>query len=221
LLTLTAAATATTGSFTFAFGGTGITASSPTAGTATVNVAGVYSVTVTNTATGLTSTTTTTVYSNTVAPTATLAGSQTITSGQAATLTATLTGSGLWRLTLTNGLTFSTIASSPFAFTVLPMATTTYTLASVTDLCGTGSVSGSAVVTVQTNCPGGMVSVKSGNWNDPATWSCNRVPTLTDIVKITPTHIVTLPDNLTGYVLTLQNFGKVVFGTGAKLQFGQ
>jgi predicted MPP superfamily phosphohydrolase len=71
-LTLTATATATTGSFTFAFGGSGITASSPTAGTATLNIAGVYSVTVTDIATGLTSTTTTTVYSDTATPTATL-----------------------------------------------------------------------------------------------------------------------------------------------------
>ena len=42
---------------------------------------------------------------------------------------------------------------------------------------------------------------RRGNWNDPTVWSCNRIPTLTDVVQIATTHTVTLPDNLTGYVL--------------------
>lgn len=85
-------------------------------------------------------------------PTATLSniGTQTITVGQTATLTAMLTGVGPWSLTLSNGQSFSNVVASPFAFTVAPALTTIYILSRVSNFCGTGTVSGTAVVTIIT-----------------------------------------------------------------------
>ncbi len=80
--------------------------------------------------------------------TATLAGSQIITPNQTASLTATLTGSSPWSLTLNTGQVFTNVSSSPFAFTVAPTATTTYSVVALSNGCGSGSVSGIAVVTV-------------------------------------------------------------------------
>lgn len=37
-----------------------------------------------------------------------------------------------------------------------------------------------------------MESIKSGQWNDPTTWSCNRIPTSSDEVTIAAQHIVTV-----------------------------
>lgn len=83
-----------------------------------------------------------------ISATATLTGSQTITSGQTATLTATLTGSSPYSLTMSNGQTFSSITTSPFAITVAPTATTIYSVVAVSNGCGTTTGSGSALVTV-------------------------------------------------------------------------
>jgi hypothetical protein len=38
---------------------------------------------------------------------------------------------------------------------------------------------------------GGMTSIATGNWNDPAIWSCRRVPVVTD--QVTVGHVVTIP----------------------------
>lgn len=35
-------------------------------------------------------------------------------------------------------------------------------------------------------------SIRTGNWNDPATWDCNCIPLATENVRINPTHTVTL-----------------------------
>lgn len=89
------------------------------------------------------------IYTNCAPPTATFTGSRTIAPNQTATLTATLTGDSPWSLTLNTGQIFTTISSSPFAFTVAPTATTIYSVVAVGNPCGTGTASGSAVVTVQ------------------------------------------------------------------------
>ncbi len=85
----------------------------------------------------------------------TLSGSQTITAGQVATLTAELSGGDSYTMTLSDGRVFRDITESPFSFTVAPTATTNYSVVAVSNGCGTGTVSGSAVVTVQTSntCP--------------------------------------------------------------------
>ncbi len=50
------------------------------------------------------------------------------------------------------------------------------------------------------DCPT-MYSVKDGNWNDPVTWSCNRVPTGGDSIQIK--HVVTVPGGFTAQCLNL------------------
>ena len=42
-------------------------------------------------------------------------------------------------------------------------------------------------------------SIKSGVWNDPATWSSNRIPNKSDYVIIKQSHTVIFPENETGY----------------------
>jgi len=151
-------------------------------------------------------------------PTAVLTGSQTITSGQAATLLVAFTGSSPWNLTLSNGQSFSNISSSPLAFTTSPVNTTTYTIGGVSNACGVGLSTGQVVVTVRATLCTSMYSVKSGDWNDPTVWSCNRVPTSTDAVEIR--HSVTMPATTTGAARQVQyaGGGKLILTTGAKLR---
>ena len=85
-------------------------------------------------------------------PVASLSGITSVTAGQVATLTATLSGTPPFSLTVNanNGspVFFTGINASPFNFTVSPAVSTTYTLGAVANTCGTGTVSGTAVVTV-------------------------------------------------------------------------
>ncbi len=78
---------------------------------------------------------------------ATLAGSQTSTPGQSVSLSVALIGTSPWSLTLNTGQVFTNITASPFAITVAPTISTTYTISRVSNSCGIGSVSGSATVT--------------------------------------------------------------------------
>ncbi len=80
-------------------------------------------------------------------PTATLTGDTTINVGGTATLSLFFSGNGPWTYTFTNTNT-GTTSSNPLRGIVQPMVTTTYALQSVSNICGTGPVSGSATVTV-------------------------------------------------------------------------
>lgn len=80
-------------------------------------------------------------------PTAAISGNQTIQSGQSANISLSFTGIGPWNYTLSNGQ-IGTASSSPHTVTVSPTQSTTYSLSSVSNSCGTGTVSGSATVTV-------------------------------------------------------------------------
>lgn len=160
-------------------------------------------------------------------PTATLSGSQTISPGQTATLTAAVTGGGstypYYSVGLSNGelFRFFNLTTPTASLTVSPTATTTYTLVSVSNSCATGTVSGSATVTVDTVCAS-MYSLRTGNWNDPATWSCGRVPVGTDVITIKPTHTVSIPATYTakaqrvvyegGTIQFAANTGKLCLG---------
>ena len=84
---------------------------------------------------------------------ATLTGTQSITSGSVATLTVSFTGAMPYSFVF-NGQTYSNINVSSYSLTVSPTQNTTYTLNSVSNSCGTGSVSGEAIVTVTTPCSG-------------------------------------------------------------------
>ncbi|GAB3948958.1 hypothetical protein GCM10028805_24510 [Spirosoma harenae] len=60
-----------------------------------------------------------------------------------------------------------------------------------------------------------ITSVKSGNWNDPATWACGRIPTLTDRALIQSGHIVTIDAAVNAKKLDLK--GKVNYVNSGKL----
>jgi hypothetical protein len=76
------------------------------------------------------------------------------------------------------------------------------------------------VVKMKENCISSctdMYSVKTGNWNDITTWSCNRLPTSQDIVTISAGHIVNIVNGETGYVKDIKSIGNLVFGLGSRL----
>lgn len=55
-------------------------------------------------------------------------------------------------------------------------------------------------------------SVQNGNWNDPTTWNCGRIPIFLDIVKVR--HTVAVPENYTA------NARQLNFESSARLQYG-
>lgn len=63
----------------------------------------------------------------------------------------------------------------------------------------------------------GLYTVKAGNWNDPATWSCSCVPATTDAVLLR--HAVTIPANGRGAVkqVRYEANGQLRMGSGASL----
>ncbi len=69
-----------------------------------------------------------------------------------------------------------------------------------------GGLNDGFLVLKSTSTCGIMSSVKSGNWNDPTVWSCDRIPMFDDNVVISPTHTVTIPAtfNADGFNLTIK-----------------
>ncbi|WP_198174727.1 GEVED domain-containing protein [Spirosoma arboris] len=157
-----------------------------------------------------------------IAPAASLVGSTTITAGQMATLTTSLTGGPPFSLTVNSSsgvpTIFTGISASPFSFTVAPSVSTTYTLGQVASGCSTGSVIGSAIVTV--NPCTIMYTLKVGNWDDPTVWSCNHVPTQTDLVQVG--HAVTIPNSVVARALRVEyrSGGLLTISTSARLRLG-
>ena len=114
--------------------------------------AGTYTYTVTN-ALGCTSAASANIIINAqpATPTATISGDAIICFGSSANISIALTGNGPWSITYTDGVTpviVNNIVSTPYVFSVSPAANTTYTLVSVSDATCTGTVSGSASITV-------------------------------------------------------------------------
>ena len=68
-----------------------------------------------------------------------------------------------------------------------------------------GLIDGFLVLKSTTTC-GILTSVKSGNWNDPSVWSCDRIPMFDDNVVISPNHTVTIPATFKadGFNLTIK-----------------
>ncbi|QMW03241.1 fibronectin type III domain-containing protein [Spirosoma foliorum] len=62
------------------------------------------------------------------------------------------------------------------------------------------------------DCSLNIYTVRAGSWDDPTVWSCNRIPTLTDQVKLN--HALVIPNAYVAKALTIR------YETGAKLTFG-
>jgi hypothetical protein len=78
---------------------------------------------------------------------------------------------------------------------------------------GVGQVEDYAVVIM----PRTVLSIASGSWTTPATWSCNCVPTSLDIVTIQAAHIISISSGLK-QALTLNLMGKLQYEAGGRLQ---
>ena len=77
-------------------------------------------------------------------------------------------------------------ATSAVITGLLPSTTYTWRVYAVTE--GTLSLPLSASTT--TLAPGTVISITTGNWNDPGTWDCNCIPTSADNVIVDETHTV-------------------------------
>jgi hypothetical protein len=86
--------------------------------------------------------------------------------------------------------------------------------------CGTVASSGNGpTISFHTNvCSDQLHTVKAGLWNDPATWSCGRVPLAEDVVIVA--HVVTAATNTISKArkIQFQPGGKVLYGSRGRVQ---
>ncbi len=104
-------------------------------------------------------------------PTATISGASSINFGDAADVTMTLTGDSPWTYTLSDASN-GTITSSPAKISIKPTQTATVTVSSIKNICGAGTATGSATITVIPRlttesfpsfvCAGDVIDVKFG-----------------------------------------------------------
>lgn len=101
--------------------------------------------------------------------TAVLSGASTFCAGSGASLQVAFTGASPWTLSYTDGtgnFSQSGILTSPYQLLLSPVATTTYTLTGLSNACGSGTVSGSGILT-QVAAPSALLSgggnICSGN----------------------------------------------------------
>ena len=132
-------------------------------------------------------------------PTATVSGSTTINAGSSATLSVDLTGTGPWNVTWSDSFVQNNVGSSPTTRSVTPASTTMYALASVTDNSGcSGSVGGSAVVSVRPGTPNGLSAAATAT---PTTihvaWSAATGATSYEVTRLSPAHPNGSPEILT------------------------
>ncbi|MEZ0609961.1 fibronectin type III domain-containing protein [Fibrella sp. WM1] len=123
-------------------------------------------------------------------------------------------GSTSW-ITVSQGILKN---QSAYSYTLTGLTPqTTYEWQVVYD-CGSGGTSSLSdrPVTFRTTGVAGpcsqMVTVLPGSWDDPATWSCGRVPLATDAVTIR--HVVQMPP---GQAAPVQ---RVIFGADGQLRYG-
>ena len=152
-------------------------------------------------------------------PTATISGNATICSGASTTISVALTGTAPWSITYTNGVspvTVTSIATSPYTFTVAPSATTTYTLTAASDANCPGTFSGSAVVTVRpiptatisgnaTICSGATTAISIA-LTGTAPWSITYTNGISPVtvtgIATSPYTFTVAPSATTTYTLT-------------------
>jgi hypothetical protein len=90
-------------------------------------------------------------------PTATISGDTTINSGTQATLKVSFDGPPPTSISVA-GIMYNNLSQSPLLVNVFPDQTTTYTIDSVSNACGRGTVSGSATVTIAATPPVGTIA---------------------------------------------------------------
>ena len=66
-----------------------------------------------------------------------------------------------------------------------------------------------------------VVSINNGNWEDTSVWSCNCVPTSTDVVQVK--HAINVPAKTTAYAWNVQysNNGQVTLSSEARLRLSK
>lgn len=124
-----------------------------------------------------------------------------LTAGQSTTLTASYVGDYSW--SSSGHASFSATSRS---VTVSPTTSQTYVVSD-----GRGCVQDVFVVAVN-GCASPMYTVKTGYWTDPSIWSCNRLPTASDVVQLK--HAVFIPASQT------VRAQRVVYDPGIKIQYG-
>lgn len=90
-------------------------------------------------------------------PAATISGDTTINSGAQATLKVSFDGPSPTSIRVA-GIMYNNLLQSPLLVNVFPDQTTTYTIDSVSNACGKGTVSGSATVTIAATPPVGTIA---------------------------------------------------------------
>jgi RHS repeat-associated protein len=132
----------------------------PSITNATTAASGIYTVSVTAAACAPALATTTATVS--AMPTASVYGSTTIASNQSATIFATLMGTPGWIVTWSDGV-ITTNGSSPASRSVSPISNFVYTVTAISDsLCGSGSSSGNATISLSGVAP--FVTGSPTNW---------------------------------------------------------
>lgn len=63
-----------------------------------------------------------------------------------------------------------------------------------------------------------VTSIKSGNWTDPSTWACGRIPTSANLVVIQAAHTVTINTPVNAKTLSLR--GTITYTNGGKITLG-
>lgn len=89
-----------------------------------------------------------------------------------------------------------------------------YRLRAVTPTAETTADASATILCPKTNQ---VSSAQSGDWQQPLTWNCLRVPNLIERVRISPSHVVTLNQTVTIKSLVMQ--GNVRFGPRGNLRF--
>jgi hypothetical protein len=171
-----------------------------------VSNSGIYTVTVSN-ANSCTATATIAVTVNPIPTTPTPQANVSITSGTSITLTATgCSGTLLW---------FKASDNSSVTMPVSPTVTTNYYAkceVTTNSVSCTSPVSSNVTVTVNTIVA--VMSIKTGNWEDPSTWNVGRLPLITEDVTIDSSHTVTITTN------TQATAKKVIHKANSNLNLG-
>ncbi len=76
---------------------------------------------------------------------------------------------------------------------------------------------GDPLLTLREVCGPLIESQTSGDWHTPSTWTCGRIPTSSDIVRILPGHSITLQN--IGQVKDISIEGKLDLSESARLEY--